>query len=300
MMRFVYGCLLFWTLSGVYAQQSETFLVEDKNLLNQLEFRSLLEDRHGNLWLGTRGKGLFRLSGDTLCRVDLKADNIDFNGAASITEDDEGRLFFTGRGVLLYSNASWQMLDAGKLRSTVVFNAYAREEALFFASNKGVTIISGDGETSYLEGNSAPPHPVVHDVRVDKKGSMWLATRKTGLQVWYSGNTSWTGHHESANCRKLLESRNGDIWVGSTAGVMHYDQEDQHLSLLKEGELLLPEFEDARGTLWFSSESLGVWTCFQDNWVQQSTEGSFDVIQRKNGTVWSATSQGLIEIKPKR
>lgn len=299
MTRFACSCFLFLTMSGVYAQRSETLVVENTALLSQLEFRSLLEDSQGNLWLGTRGEGLFKLEGERLFRLNLQPEGIDFAGAASITEDNDGRLFFTGRGVLVKQNGDWLKLDADKLRSTVVFNAFALNDALFFAGNKGVTIMMGDGETSYLEEKAEPPHPVVHDVVLDKNGSLWIATRKVGLQVWREGNTQWTGHKVDANCRKLLESGNGDIWVGSTEGVIHYDQQNGHFKLLREGELLLPEFEGPDGAIWFSSESLGVWTYYQSNWIRQSTSGSFDVIRRKDGTVWSATSNGLIELKPK-
>lgn len=300
MIRLVYCCFMFSAVSAVCAQSDSTYINQDKALLDQMEFRSLFEDTGGNLWLGTRGQGLFKLAGDKLYKLNLEAKGFEFSGAASISGAADGRLFFTGRGVLLKHNDEWLILDQSKMRNTVVFNAFVLGDALFFAGNRGVTIMLGNGDFSYLEGNSEPPHPVVHDVLLDKNGSLWLATRKAGLQVWHEGDTEWTGHYVEANCRKLLASANGDVWVGSTGGVIHYKQQTQHFSLLKAGDLLLPEFEDPDGTIWFSSESLGVWTYHKGDWSQKSTSVVFDVIRRKDNTVWAATSGGHIEINPGR
>jgi ligand-binding sensor domain-containing protein len=296
-MRRIVGCYLI-SLFGLQmaAQEPVAYLERDIEMLKELAFRSMFEDAAGNLWLGTRGEGIFKLTDDKLFQADLSAVGIDFAGAASINQAADGRLFFTGRGVLVNQDNKWSILDQEKLKNPVVFNTYSSGDAVFFAGSRGVTMMIGGGEFSYFDGESEPKHPVVHDIVLDNDSQPWLATRKAGLQVWNESKKGWEEHYGASNCRKLLKTDNGDIWVGSSAGVIHFDAANQRVELLKEGELLMPEFEDAEGKLWFSSESSGVWTYKASKWTRESTRGSFDIIEKDGQEYWSATESGIEKI----
>src|SRR6185369_7398651 len=58
-----------------------------------LNVDSILEDRHGTLWIGTYGSGLFRLSPDGSIRRFTNVDGFGDNKITDLLEDHDGRLW---------------------------------------------------------------------------------------------------------------------------------------------------------------------------------------------------------------
>ncbi|HNV70293.1 MAG TPA: two-component regulator propeller domain-containing protein, partial [Candidatus Ozemobacteraceae bacterium] len=61
--------------------------------------RSLLEDRHGTLWIGTFGAGLWRFDGQTVASVPANADGLPDSRISKLLLDGD-RLFLQTAGIL--------------------------------------------------------------------------------------------------------------------------------------------------------------------------------------------------------
>lgn len=263
-----------------------------------LAFRSTMLDENGVLWLGTRDQGIYRWKGENYYRLTFSDANLAMNGASSIVSHNDGNMYFTGRdvGVLNIATGDWSRLTSKDLKSTVVFNARVLGNVVFFSGNRGVSILSRHEGVLFLNDSLAEVYPVVHDLISDNDERFWLATRKGGLIVSNKAGDGWDQFFPETNCWKLFKSANGDIWVGSNKGLIHYTYANESFEILKEGELLLPDFEDEKGNLWMSSESQGIWTYDGASWEQVSEGGSFGVFSAANGTTWSLSKKGLIKI----
>ncbi len=71
--------------------------------------RVVFEDRSGRLWVGT-DRGLFRLEGDALHRVDGR-DGVPSMSVHAICEDREGRLLVGGAGLLVLNGGAGRALQ---------------------------------------------------------------------------------------------------------------------------------------------------------------------------------------------
>lgn len=283
--------------ANVYGQKVNYEKVSEVEF-KSLAFRSTMLDENGTLWLGTRDQGIYRWKGESYHRLTFSDANLAMNGAASIVSHNDGNMYFTGRnvGVLNIATEDWSQLSSEELKSTIVFNARVLGNVVFFSGNKGVSILSRHEGVLFLNDSLADVYPVVHDLISDNDERFWLATRKGGLIVSNKAGDGWDQLYADANCRKLYKMANGDIWVASTKGLIHYTYANESFEVLREGELLFPDFEDDKGKLWMSSESQGIWTYDGNLWDHVSSEGSFGVFSHADGTVWSSSKKGLIKI----
>lgn len=288
----------FFSISlSVYGQTVSYEAVSEGEFMS-LAFRSNFQDENGTIWLGTRNEGIYKWEGENYHRLSFSDSNLAMNGAAAIVSHNDGNMYFTGRnvGVLNIATEGWSQLTSEDLKSTVVFNARVLGNVVFFSGNRGVSILSRHEGVLFLNDSLADVYPVVHDLISDNDERFWLATRKGGLIVSNKAGDGWDQLYADANCRKLYKTANGDIWVASTKGLIHYSNANESFEELREGELLFPDYEDEKGKLWLSSESLGIWTYDGASWEQVSEEGSFGVFSAADGTIWSSSKKGLIKM----
>jgi ligand-binding sensor domain-containing protein len=159
-----------------------------------------LKDKTGNLWFSVSGRGIYRYDGESFTK---------FTGqvAAGITitsciyEDKAGHLWFktSDSGVCKYDGKTFTRLRVPLPDSNIV----GREKYLALSRN---------------------PVEVVTMLQ-DKKGMFWIVTVNHGVYRYDTGLTDVTDHQESftsfivgvaPDC--ILESKNGDIFVGSWDG----------------------------------------------------------------------------------
>jgi ligand-binding sensor domain-containing protein len=156
---------------------------------------SLARTRDGFLWLAT-DVGL-------TCFDGLKFQILDRNQFPTVDRDQVSCLLVDRQGVL------WAGTGQGYL--------FRREGAGFREVSIG-TVIDRSGISSLAEGND---------------GSLWVATRRTG--VWFLRQGQWQMVPSSSelNARptaQVVPDKNGQIWVVSSTSLMLYDPKQNRLS----------------------------------------------------------------------
>ena len=160
---------------------------------NTLFINAILKDRHGTLWIGTLGSGLFRLSPDGEVRRLTVADGLGDDRIADLLEDRENRLWATMRNGQI---SGLCLLDAEAIENPVK-KCYSTKDGL--------------------------PDNWIPNMLETSDGKFWLATT--------SGLCQWQGENSASVCKtytaknglcdgtgSLVEDKDGNLWVGSDCG----------------------------------------------------------------------------------
>ena len=189
---------------------------------------AMLQDRNGQLWLGTENLGLFRLT-DRYGLERMQAD-LELPGGriTEILEDTEGSIWVGTNGGLfrlretLFSNYGKQDgLSADYIRTVME----DRKGRLWIGSSGGLDRMQPDGSIkavllpSVASGNSTS----VLSLGEDADGGVWVGTYADGLYR-LDGNGSIKHFNEDnglppGNLRSIAVDAKGVLWLGTQRGV---------------------------------------------------------------------------------
>ncbi|MHB8522676.1 MAG: sensor histidine kinase [Limisphaerales bacterium] len=254
----------------------ETFGVEDG--LADTDFRSLLWDREGNLWVGMGVGGLQRIRPRSLMSLLTTNEVGDRQQIESVSAGQGGAVWLGAWSALLH----WEDGALRRFTNSVPWEAVARQAR--FDLNA---------------------HPVFED----RTGQLWFGARDRGLftlasnQVAHvlaadNGCTNWT-------VRVLHEDHAGRLWVGSDVGLLgkqgeHFVRYTTRDGLLDNDILGIRDALD--GSLWVGTAK-GL-HCFRDGRFRPLTvrdgllsDQANPLLVEDDGTVWVGTPLGLNRIR---
>lgn len=226
--------------------------------------RNLLQDKKGNLWMATFG-GVYRYDGKQFTNVTHEVTSARFFSAL---EDRKGILWFgtIGEGVYRYDGKSFEHITTqdGLINDEVTDIYEDKGGNIWFGASGGASrydgktfrnfVINGEEMSEDVTGKTfAQRQPYeMNSIIEDKKGRFWLVTRGN---VFVSDGKTFANFTRAQdgnlrNIRKVIQDRNGNIWLGEQFGFWRYD-----------GTLLTKVttdfvgfiYEDKKGNLWTSS-----------------------------------------------
>lgn len=209
----------FWlaTWNGILRYDGSTFTnVTNEEGLRRYRAFSLLEDREGNVWVGTVGAGVYRYDGSTYTNFTTDDGLVD-DRVLSMFQDRDGDLWFGAMGLSKYDGTTFTSFTEadGFTSSDVNSVSQAPDGSLWFGTRGALFRYDGERFVDFT---------AEHEVGVDKSG--YIPT---------------------------LIDRAGHLWFGGAHGIYHYDGERlRHLFPLTCFSL----FEDSRGHIWFSGGGL--------------------------------------------
>jgi ligand-binding sensor domain-containing protein/signal transduction histidine kinase len=249
----------------------------------------MLEDREGNLWVGTVSDGLFlfdRKHGQLIrYRHDpSNPDSIPENRVTTLFEDREGSIwvglgatqptFFTP-GSPAFNKLPFDSRDPANLGEKLV-NA-------IFQDRKGVLWIGTTGALDRCDSTGTrctryaiPGHGIASDVLSiieDRSGALWVGTSGQGLCRFNeeTGDCRMFRHSagdpasiSSNTVDRLLIDREGVLWVATADGLDRFAPETQSFiiyrdqSSLDSAAQMISMVEDRKGNLWLASLGSGL------------------------------------------
>jgi ligand-binding sensor domain-containing protein/signal transduction histidine kinase len=250
---------------------------------------SMLEDRQGNLWIGSPGVGLLRFDRQKRSFVRYRHDPADANSLAeenvtTLFKDREGNIWIglQGHGPNHFSTepAPFETFRSGlgsaKGLSVDLVNAiYADRDGILWIGNddglNGIDRKSGRVE-QWTAGLSEKP--VVISIIEDPQGYLWAGTWGNGLIRFDRGTGAFKifRHVEgdpsslSSNLiHRLFIDHAGSLWVGTNDGLNRFDRQTGRFTVFKAdwnsrlSQAYVSIAEDAtRGVLWLGTHYSGL------------------------------------------
>lgn len=231
--------------------------------------KAVIEDRRGNLVVGTLNERVFVLTPEVESHA---ITNISQETALSLCEDREGNLWVgTDGGGLNQVRVNPFELVPPTVKKVVQSVAKDASGGLWFGYNGGgVTYwkdgVSKDyGVTEGLIGLQENNNPNFSAVLVDRQQKVWVGTRDLGLFEFVGGRFSPVREPRLRQAYRsvsaLFEDRNGNLWVGTDAGLAKWDGTLWRWFTVQSGltaNHITAIAEDASGALWIGTKRNGL------------------------------------------
>lgn len=270
--------------------------------------QAMREDRHGQMWVSVRQRGLFRVEGDRLVPVLLPAG---FAPAAilAILDDSDGNLWLgTDMGLRRWSGGVMRTYGPkdGRAEETVLKLWEDGQHALWMGTLAGGLVRLRDGDFTTYSREEGLPSDFVRTITEDPQGDIWIGSRGGGLVRLRDGRFTLWGKEAGIPhpfVYTVLRTRDGSLWVG-THGAGLFRQRDERTSSYTRAQGLPNDFvrvlyEDRADTLWIGFESGGLarldgarfrYYGTQDGLANDSV---YSVLEDRRGDLWVGTNDGL-------
>jgi signal transduction histidine kinase/ligand-binding sensor domain-containing protein/CheY-like chemotaxis protein len=211
------------TDDGVVVSEDQRFVrAVPPGCLPSPQLRVVMKDSQGNLWLGSNGAGLTRVTPSGQCSTIGSRDGLGNDSPQAILEDREGNLWVgtNGGGLSRFSDSR--------------FTAYTTDHGL--SSNVAFTVLE------------------------DRRGDIWMGTVR-GLNRLRNGQLYSLADRPGlgGRIRAIYESRDGAIWIGADASVIRLQNDRQTLRLAQAdglpGEMISSILEDHAGDIWIGTDA---------------------------------------------
>jgi ligand-binding sensor domain-containing protein/AraC-like DNA-binding protein len=192
---------------------------------------TLALDGQGDLWIGTLGKGLFKMdrAGGRFTAFTAE-DGLADNQVISIFKDSKDNLWIgTYNGVSRYRDGVFKSLKAAQgIKGNFVNNVYEdTAHHIWIASNKGLYIIAnGDIDGDPVEMTEYLPGIPIACILIQEDAA-WLSTHGAGLKRFKDGTfTSYTSAEGLASdfIYQMLVDDAGDLWITADSGILRVNK----------------------------------------------------------------------------
>lgn len=286
------------TGSGLYHfnRQNETFSRFRFPQQVSAPVSSILEDGSGNLWFGTAGAGIIRLSqkDDSVAFFRHEPGNpasLSHNDIKAIFEDRRGKLWFgtAGGGLNLYKGAgSFQRFvhdpyDSKSLSNNVILSFHEDTGGgLWIGTGGGGVNVFDPLKEKFVHLKSDIRNPdalrgnFVWSIFEDRKQNLWIGTQSGGLNRYDRRTGEFTVYaHSPSDPATLISNQvycvtadsDGMLWIGTDRGLdclnprtetfRHHTFESTNAKGLH-GQLVRTLFVDEKNTLWIGTHGGGL------------------------------------------
>ena len=267
---------------------------------------ALLVDQKGNLWIGTGGGGVLRLT-DGKFTAFTTADGLSNNFVLSLGEDRDHAIWMgtEGGGVNRFKDGKFAAYRAqtGLSDNSVYSIRPAKDGSIWFGTGGGLSQWK-DGSFRSFGVQQGLANKNVRALWEDRDGNLWVGTNGGGLSEFHDGQfkTYTTKDGLASNAVfSVYQDREGSLWVGTFGGGLNRWSNGKFIAYPKASGTTRNDvwalLEDREGNLWTGSDDgLGQ---LRDGQVTtySSTEGlSADIVlpiyQDHEGSLWMGTAGG--------
>jgi streptogramin lyase len=188
---------------------------------------TVLTDREGNLWVGTRGRGVARFH-RSLFRSYTVADGLPNAEVAAVLEDRHGTLWIgTAGGLATLDGKGVHTLPAtaGERSEPILSLAEDGEGRLWKGTDTGVyrTVrpLAGAGSPPRFERLPGIPSTRIRVIHADRRGAVWIGADTEGLFRYDGTGVVGFGAKDGLSqgaVRGLAETRDGSLWIATKGG----------------------------------------------------------------------------------
>ena len=176
----------------------------------------MISDRDGNLWVGTLGKGIFRIHGNVVDHYQ-QTDGLSGDTVLALFEDREGLVWaVTANGIDSFRDPSVTTFSAREgLGRDAAAGVLASRDGTIWVANAGSLDRIKDGTVSSIRVGSGLPGHQVTAMLEDRAGNLWVGV-DDGLYLFKSGRfrrLPEPNNHPLGMVVGMTEDNDGDIWA---------------------------------------------------------------------------------------
>jgi ligand-binding sensor domain-containing protein len=216
------------------------------------ELSTVLFDRDGNLWIGTR-TGVARMTPDGEIQR-LPTPDVLVN---ALFEDSDGNLWIgSDRGLDRLRDGDVLPFGVSEGLVDEVVGGF-REDA---TGTKWITTAGGLYRIAPGQPTATriAAHRGLYAIYPDSRGTVWFGGRDGNLGTWRDGQLTWLGNQDWERIRSLTETADG-LWLGTDHGLfrMRGDRLADAVSVVP-GVAVRSIAADTEGSLWLATEDRGL------------------------------------------
>lgn len=281
--------VLIFGLHGIHSYRNGELSVADIDLdglgKSNVIIRRVFKDHNGNIYIGTRGDGLFRLAKDSrkLEQIESITSGIDLKSAKvwAITEDRQGNIWLgcQSKGLMMISNKpqqfhNWSFEAQGLQISSTVTSVCKGDGGITWCTVQGNGVYGFDTKGRVISHPTSPsPTELIYR---DRQGNYWIGTDDALYS--YHPQTGQATKVISVNCDRInnmTDDGQGNLYISTfSQGFCVYNTQTRQLRTFSSKDQ-----DSNRG-----------WLC--NNWVMAMTVDHA-------GRIWLATSNGVSCYDPK-
>ena len=308
-----YGSLWVGTTTGLARRSPSGHVewLEGGSVLNQKYIKAIRFDEESNLWVATKGAGLFKIWDGKFVNYN-KDYGLSSNAINYICQVGENEFWIAsdkGTVDVLKEDTVSQLSLPKALQNTRIKDIYRdSKNRVWVATYKGVLVVDEEGEQSVLTRESGLPGNRARIVIEDKAGNIWIGTRAGGLCKIDGATGAYSVYNTDNGLSSnfvmcLAEGPSGNIWVGTNGGGLDKIGIDNTISVYDErhgfqGSIIFSILPD-EDKVWVASNG-GVSYVESGQFVNFARKGGlpsltpFDIEKDKNDRFWIPTSDGVL------
>lgn len=267
------------------------------------QVRSLIQDKMGNIWLGT-DDGLTKYDGKYFSHYTTNQ-GLNNNLILSLLEDSKGNIWFgTFRGgVTKYDGKYLTNFSTNEGLPDNVVNCIFEDKAgnIWLGTGKGAVKFDGKNFTTYTDKDGLF-HNDVRAIIEDKQGIIWIGTYGGGYSLFDGKSFSNFTENPDVDYKFIstfFKDNENNIWIGTANnGVLKYNGTNYIRFSIKEGltsNNIRSIFQDKEGNIWIATADSGISKFdgkFFTNYSTAQGLGSNYIrstLQDNNGNIWFGT-----------
>ena len=288
-------------------------VIADPGLARWAGTKTMIEDREGNLWIGSSNDGLFRYKEAQVTSY-TAADGLADDEFLVIAGDGAGGLWAANQNLFHFSNGRFAKFTDFPTRPGLTgFWALLqdRQGTIWTGSYEGLhQFKDGAHRITYkLNDNNGLAGAPLTAIYEDRVGQLWIGTGSDsalgGLHRFKDGVFTPFRAAEGltlTDVRIITEDRQGALWIGGVSGMSRY-QDGIFTNYTTEQGLshnyVRDIYQDADGTFWIGTYGGGL-NRFKDGRFTPITtrDGLFDnivsrILEDDHGNLWMSCNRGI-------
>src|SRR5436190_35430 len=288
-------------------------VIADPGLARWAGTKTVIEDREGNLWIGSSNDGLFRYK-EAQVTAYTAADGLADDEFLVIAGDGAGGLWAANQNLFHFSNGRFTKFTDFPTRPGLTgFWALLqdRQSTIWTGSYEGLhQFKDGAHRITYkLNDNNGLAGAPLTAIYEDRVGQLWIGTGSDsalgGLHRFKDGVFTPFRAAEGltlTDVRIITEDRQGALWIGGVSGMSRY-QDGTFTNYTTEQGLshnyVRDIYQDADGTFWIGTYGGGL-NRFKDGRFTPITtrDGLFDnivsrILEDDHGNLWMSCNRGI-------
>ncbi len=260
---------------GLYHYQKSTDQLRIYDMRDGLAsnwISTINEDTKGNIWIGTWGGGISKISNGKVLTINQDKGLADSH-IRCINQDREGNMLFGTKetGLLVYKGSQFVTYSIKDGLANEQVWAILKDNLGndWIGTNEGISVFKDGKLINTYNEDKGIPYQQVRFIKADKNGKIWAGTWGGGVMEFnakvnrFEMNYRVNSYMNQPLITAMTIDKSNNLWVGTTDGLVYYEINNQLTDRLTQsngiaGNEISALFTDSKNVVWVGSRGKGI------------------------------------------